>query len=288
MSLGTHISRLRAENHLSQGDLAEALDVSRQSVSKWETDASVPDLDKLVKLAQLFGVTLDQLVNGDPPETPAAEPPAPPHGDIPQSFEHPAVPHRLAGIILLCMAFLVVLVLTMLGGLLEGLVLAAPFILCGVICLTTHRRTGLWCAWAIYLSVELYLRWATGLTWSLTLRTLVFTPEENYTRLAIAWGQLLVMLLMLFLTVRSFRKVRLDLHKRKHLILTVGGWIVLAVLYTLKNMGYALLYQSGLLNFGLGVRLLLRGVDILFLPLFAAVLTATFCLLRSRKTAPET
>ena len=60
MSLGTNISRLRAEHHLSQGDLAEALAVSRQSVSKWETDSSVPDLDKLVKLSQLFGVSLDE------------------------------------------------------------------------------------------------------------------------------------------------------------------------------------------------------------------------------------
>ena len=64
MSLGTNISRLRAEHHLSQGDLAEALAVSRQSVSKWETDSSVPDLDKLVKLSQLFGVSLDELVYG--------------------------------------------------------------------------------------------------------------------------------------------------------------------------------------------------------------------------------
>ena len=67
MSLGTNISRLRAEKHLSQGDLAEALDVSRQSVSKWETDSSVPDLDKLVRLSKLFGVTLDDLVSGKAP-----------------------------------------------------------------------------------------------------------------------------------------------------------------------------------------------------------------------------
>ena len=67
MSLGTNIIRLRAEKHLSQGDLAEALDVSRQSVSKWETDSSVPDLDKLVRLSKLFGVTLDDLVSGKAP-----------------------------------------------------------------------------------------------------------------------------------------------------------------------------------------------------------------------------
>ncbi len=53
----------------SQGDLADALDISRQSVSKWETDASIPELDKLLKLSELFGVTLDELVRGeDAPE----------------------------------------------------------------------------------------------------------------------------------------------------------------------------------------------------------------------------
>lgn len=73
MSLGTTISRLRAEQHLSQGDLADALGVSRQSVSKWETDASVPDLDKLVRLSQMFGVTLDELVTGERPEQPQTQ-----------------------------------------------------------------------------------------------------------------------------------------------------------------------------------------------------------------------
>ena len=62
MTLGQNIARLRAQKNLSQGDLADALEVSRQSVSKWETDASIPELDKLLRLAELFGVTLDELV----------------------------------------------------------------------------------------------------------------------------------------------------------------------------------------------------------------------------------
>ena len=44
MTLGQNICRLRTERGLSQGDLADALGVSRQSISKWETDASVPEL----------------------------------------------------------------------------------------------------------------------------------------------------------------------------------------------------------------------------------------------------
>ncbi len=61
MGIGKKIFELRTSKNLSQGDLAEILDVSRQSVSKWETDSAVPDLDKLMKLCDVFNVSLDEL-----------------------------------------------------------------------------------------------------------------------------------------------------------------------------------------------------------------------------------
>ena len=77
MTLGENIVRLRTQKNWSQGDLADALDISRQSVSKWETDASIPELDKLLKLSELFGVTLDELVRGEEvPKTETAMPAA--------------------------------------------------------------------------------------------------------------------------------------------------------------------------------------------------------------------
>lgn len=79
MSLGTRINRLRTERKLSQGELAEALGVSRQSISKWNTGSSVPELDKLMKLSRLFGLTLDELVTGEAAEkveSPASQTPA--------------------------------------------------------------------------------------------------------------------------------------------------------------------------------------------------------------------
>ncbi len=62
MSPGTNINRLRMKCGMSQDALAEKLGVSRQSVSKWETDGAVPELEKLVWLAELFGVSLDEMV----------------------------------------------------------------------------------------------------------------------------------------------------------------------------------------------------------------------------------
>jgi len=62
MTLSEKIIALRNKYNMSQGDLAEKLNVSRQSVSKWETGASTPDLDKLIAMSELFHVTLDELV----------------------------------------------------------------------------------------------------------------------------------------------------------------------------------------------------------------------------------
>ena len=76
MTLAEKILSLRTEKGMSQDSLAEKLEVSRQSVSKWETAQSTPDLDKIIKLANLFGVTVDELVReGEAPQPP--EPPQP-------------------------------------------------------------------------------------------------------------------------------------------------------------------------------------------------------------------
>ena len=65
MTLGERIIKLRNSKGISQDTLAVALGVSRQSVSKWETDASVPELDKLIKLSEYFEVSLDELIKGE-------------------------------------------------------------------------------------------------------------------------------------------------------------------------------------------------------------------------------
>ena len=62
MTLGERIYKLRTEKEMSQGDLADAWEVSRQSISKLETNGSVPELDKLVKLSEIFSISLDELV----------------------------------------------------------------------------------------------------------------------------------------------------------------------------------------------------------------------------------
>lgn len=79
MTLGEKIYRLRTEQGFSQETFGEKLGVSRQSVSKWETDQSVPELDKIVAISELFGVSTDHLLkdteetNGTAKEAPAGD-----------------------------------------------------------------------------------------------------------------------------------------------------------------------------------------------------------------------
>lgn len=73
MILAEKIMELRKKNGWSQEELAEQVHVSRQSVSKWESGASIPDLSKILLLSEAFGVSTDYLLRDDIEETQKAE-----------------------------------------------------------------------------------------------------------------------------------------------------------------------------------------------------------------------
>ena len=112
MNLGNTILRLRTEHNLSQEDLAAALGVSRQSISKWETNASTPELDKLVKLSEVFGVSLDELVLDRKPQPPKESSPAPASKGNERHFPT----RKIIGTILLCFGALFFFLLLLLEG----------------------------------------------------------------------------------------------------------------------------------------------------------------------------
>ena len=64
MSIGERIISLRNEQNISQGQIAKALNVSRQAVSKWENDLSSPDTLNLIKLADLLNTDVEYLATG--------------------------------------------------------------------------------------------------------------------------------------------------------------------------------------------------------------------------------
>ena len=196
MSLGENISALRAARGMKQDELAAALGVSRQSVSKWETDASVPELDKLVQLAGLFGVTLDGLVGLEPPS-----PEAPPAA---VTVSRPTT-RVIVGAVLLGAGLLWTLLYLALWRALPLLGLYLSF--CGALCLLIKRRPGLVIGW-------LTLAALIPFTWRFTSIRMfgVFSPAYyEYTALAaqlLSWAMWLYLAVLIFFTARAANSPR--------------------------------------------------------------------------------
>ena len=100
MDVAERLAALRKRAGLSQGDVAERLNVSRQAVSRWETGFTVPSTDNLSHLGRLYGVTLDELLSYSaalPPEKSQEEAPAQqPKAEAPAPTPPPAAASALA------------------------------------------------------------------------------------------------------------------------------------------------------------------------------------------------
>lgn len=79
MTLGARLQELRLRRGMSQDALADKLGVSRQAVSKWERDEATPDLDKIIKLSELYGISLDALLKDEPQPAKTQQAPPQPH-----------------------------------------------------------------------------------------------------------------------------------------------------------------------------------------------------------------
>ena len=75
MTFGEKLQKLRARAGLSQDQLAELLDVSRQAVSKWERDEAMPEAEKIVRISRQFRVSTDYLLLEEREEPETARPP---------------------------------------------------------------------------------------------------------------------------------------------------------------------------------------------------------------------
>lgn len=219
MKLHEKIYRLRTEKKLSQGDLAEILNVSRQSVSKWETGASVPDLDKLVKMSDLFGVTLDDLVRDEIESMSENTPKTKESRDEQDQVQNTVIVQetlpvrKLFGALLFVGAFILLFIAWPLS------VFAS---LLGAVCFIFRKHTLLWCAWFTYFSMDIYMVTGTGIN-----RKSVFLPHAYGVwgvRILVHWAYLLLLVALIAWTLYTFRHVRFAVMPRRKTALALG-WI---------------------------------------------------------------
>lgn len=146
MSIGNIIYELRTAKNLSQGDLADILDVSRQSVSKWETDAAVPDLDKLMKLCDVFEVSLDEITGREKTK---------PESNVSVDTKiKTSTTQKVVGYILFAFSLLLGLFVLLFGKNEGDFIILTPIVLallvCGLLCLFAGEKAFYWCIWTAF------------------------------------------------------------------------------------------------------------------------------------------
>lgn len=246
MSVGSRIFELRMSKNLSQSALADMLDVSRQSVSKWETDSAVPDLDKLMKLCNVFEVTLDELtgrtdsMNGEPGKT--------------EICSLPARTQQVFGYILFVMSFSVVLLLLFRGRNEGDFIIMVPVLLalliCGMICIFLKQRALYWCIWTMLAPIS------------------ILTCTVDFRPFFLVLMQLCCIAGMAFAALHFFKDVFVSANRRKGILL-IAAWLAAIAVY-LINLGFAQIYWLLSFVFNFVIFALIAGLE-----------TYTVCYIRS-------
>lgn len=189
---------LRTNANMSQGDLANDLNVSRQSVSKWETNSSVPELEKLVRMSAIFKVSIDEIVRGGTGVISETK-------NIVNNEQIPQLQLRkIVGVGLLGVGFIIFVLLLALANFLSALILSSPFFVTGLISLLVSKHTALWCGWGLYIVIHQYLIFATGIS----VRSIFQKGIYHYgltARTTTAWIMAIILLVLLVSTFRAIK-----------------------------------------------------------------------------------
>lgn len=215
MNIGERIYNLRTEADMSQSDLAEKLNVSRQSVSKWENNNSTPDIEKLVLIANVFGITVDELVKDDASSVSLTDNENKAEATNPEeAINQPiaaasAKPQKnlKAAKILLGIGIAIAFGFFIFGLGLSGLIFALPFLVCSLICYLSKKEVGFACTWVLVFLADMYIRLGTGISWAAIKLTTQWEYSMNYWRLLIAWVQFAVILSLVIYTIVRAKKV---------------------------------------------------------------------------------
>lgn len=213
MTLGERIAYYRGKLGLSQGELAEQLGVSRQAVSKWETDAGLPDLERLIALSRLYHITLDELVKGETPE------------EVPVDaiIAKPVAPsgQKTIGYILLGVGLLCAVLALFLNWAL--LIPAGYLLICAVLCLTLRRYAGRIIIGGTLLAILLPAqRWFGGASLGGVINPIAYQSEYFEIGLLISWALWAVLILYVVLALRHTRW-------QKYTPLALGWTVVLGL-----------------------------------------------------------
>lgn len=205
-SIGERLYEIRKKRNLSQGELADKLDVSRQTVSKWENNMCLPEVEKLMQLSEVLGVTTDYILKGITAKETAKEKETvyvyvkEPTGE---AEEKKRTSRRNAGIVLLLVGGLATVALLVIGQLIPA-ILTGAVCLVGIILAFGEKHLILATAWTVYIVTMCCLS-----PFSVLSPIVVFLPEfydwDDAMYLIIPYLEWSVLPVLIMFTVKAKR-----------------------------------------------------------------------------------
>lgn len=219
-NISEQIYLYRTKCGLSQLELAEKLDVSRQSISKWETGAAFPELPKLVKLCELFGVTLDEFVSD---ENPKEEQPKP---NVQYVYVKPE-PKNIIKPIIGALFLIPAIILFFLTDLLSAVIFAIPCVISAVVCFRKTKHTALWCVWAWFFYINCYLFVSASVRWGISFNAYYWANSPLQAIISVLL--MLILMVLIAATVRIYRTYNFQFSAKKNIPLAIGALGILII-----------------------------------------------------------
>ncbi len=200
-NFGERIYDLRNRNNMSQGDLADRLDVSRQTISKWENNMCMPEAEKLLQLSEIFSVSVDYILKG---KTIVEPEPVYIYVKDPDSENtskyNETVIRKYVGIILALLCGF----LTFVCAVAESVFVfgAAPLTVLGILMACNVKHPWLTVSWLIYIVTMALLPFYTGISPLLIFDRAIYT---NLGLLLWAYGIWIVLAILIFCTIKAKR-----------------------------------------------------------------------------------
>jgi len=202
MSIEESIYKLRKKNNLSQGDLASKMDVSRQSITKWETGQSVPDLKNIIKLSEIFNVTVDEIVKDKNINESKEENNKLEYNS--KNFKYQR--NKTLGYIFMAVGALICIISVFLIP--AGILFGVPIFIFGIELVLIRRHIKLVISWTalIYISA-VFNPWMTSVP--ITTKAIIYAIKSGYFNTAsilIGVTQRVMVIILLIITVRTVKR----------------------------------------------------------------------------------
>jgi transcriptional regulator with XRE-family HTH domain len=191
---------------MSQGNLADKLDVSRQTISKWENNMCLPEAEKLLQLSEIFGVSTDYILIGKTEAQTAPEPVyiyvKDPDSENASKYNEKLIKKYL-GVTLAIVGIMLTILLCLLGG--------WPFSICtialavlGVLYNKNIKHPWLIVSWLTYIMMIVMLPFCTAINPLMIFNPLIYT--SGYTlHLLWGWGIWIVLAILILCTIKAKR-----------------------------------------------------------------------------------